>query len=118
MSTEEINSLRTEFTRSLDRLTDTITEKFDEDTKRLEKLAIQQAEQARDITHGRCPQPGACIGVAESVRKLEDRITPIENAFREAQGERRARLAVGAAISAGAGLLGALAPYIMALLQR
>ena len=118
MSTDEINSLRTEFTRSLDRLTDTITEKFDEYTKRLEKLAIQQAEQARDITYGRCPSPGACVTVSAEVQKLDQRLIPLENAFREAVGERRARLAIMAGISGGAGMLGAILPHIISLFQK
>lgn len=118
MSTEQINELRnelrSEFARALDRLTD----KLGEFTGRLELLTVKQAEQARDITHNRCPQPGACISVAADVAKLEARVTPLENAFREAVGERRARLAIMAGISAGAGTLGAIAPHIMALFAR
>ena len=113
MSSDQINDLRNEFARSLDRLTD----KLDAFTARLEVLTTKQAEQARDIKHGACPSPGACITVGEEVKKLSDRIVPLENAFREAEGARRARYAIGAAISAGAGILGAFGPQLLAMIR-
>jgi hypothetical protein len=114
MSSQEIDALRNEFARSLDRLTD----KLDDFTARLEAIARTQAEQARDITHGRCPNPGACVTVAADVQKLDARLTPLENAFREAVGERRARLAIMATISAAAGALGAIMPYVVAFFSK
>jgi hypothetical protein len=118
MSAEEINDLRKEYVQALNRLTDTITDKFDEYTTRLEKITIKQAEQDRDIAHGKCPKPGACLVVAEDVQRLDARLKPLENAFREAVGERRARLAIMAGISAGAGTLGAVMPYLVNLLKQ
>lgn len=114
MSQDEINALRNEFARSLDRLTD----KLDEFTQRLEALTVKQAEQARDILHNRCQSPGACVGLSAQVKDLSDRLEPLENAFREGVGARRARIAIGAGISAGAGVFGALAPHVIEFLKN
>jgi hypothetical protein len=114
MSQDDIDHLRNEFARSLDRLSD----KLDVFTASLAALSQKQAEQARDIIHGRCPQPGACLTVAADVKKLDERLTPLENAFREAVGERRARLAIMATISAAAGALGAVMPYLVAYFSK
>jgi hypothetical protein len=48
---------------------------------------------------------------------IDARLVPLENAFREAEGARRARLAIGAAISAGAGILGAFGPQLLAMIR-
>jgi hypothetical protein len=114
MSTDEISGLRNEFARSLDRLTD----KLEAFTERLETIARKQAEQARDIVHGACPSPGSCVSLGSEVKKLGERLEPLENAFLEAKGARRARLFIGATISGCAGVFGAVAPHVFELFTK
>jgi len=118
MSTEQINELRNELRSELARSLDRLSDKLDTFTGRLEQITTRQAEQARDIVHGRCPQPGACIGLDAKVDDLAERLEPIETAYKEAAGARRALLLMSGAISAGAGILGAIAPHIMAFFAR
>jgi len=113
MSQDDIDHLRNEFARSLDRLSD----KLDVFTASLAALSQKQAEQARDIVHGRCPQPGACIGVAASVEKINARLELLEDAYAQAKGARRATIFIGAVISASAGIFGALSPQLLAMIR-